>query len=150
MYTQCVSTNVTGYVLGLLLLFVLHIDSAASVVFSCCRWEKRRAQCAFSHRIDDTLASGLYTGEVCNNITRPSPVFVCVDDLCVVYLLFAGDGVAPVVIFLADAKGRLGVMNKILLEVVRILGRVSPQFVANSVQHLHVELLHLQHDKTSN
>jgi hypothetical protein len=34
--------------------------------------------------------------------------------------------------------------------VVRILGRVSPQFVANSVQHLHVELLHLQHDKTSN
>ena len=60
-----------------------------------------------------------------------------------VYLFFAGDGVAPAVVFLADAKSHLGVMNEILLEVVRILGGMGPQLVADRVQDFDVQLLHL-------
>lgn len=147
--THSVSANVTGYVLVMLLLFVLHIDSVVVVFVVVSPGVKRGGRSAHFHTesMGNTLAAGRAPLEFVIIIQQHTAVFVDSTTLPLrVYLLFAGDGVAPAVIFLADAKGRLGVMNEILLEVVRILGGVSPEFVANSVQHLDIKLLHLQRD----
>lgn len=70
-------------------------------------------------------------------------MLVCYPCTLMTYLLLTGDGEEAPVLVVGDGEGALGVAVQILL-IVRELTTGRSHLVCDSVQHLDVQLFHLQ------